>query len=312
MKKDNEPSLIQLSVCIITYNHSRFIDKAIQSVLNQNTTFDFEIIIADDCSSDNTRDIILSYKEQFPDKFKLIFQESNVGPKRNFYDLLTGSDKKYISYLEGDDFWIDDNKLQKQFDYLENNKDCSAVVGNAEKLSEEGELLNIEVSCVKSKFDQKDFFSGGGYFITSTIMFLREAIEDYSKLMQDINGGDRLLTILLTEKNNKIGCLNEKICAYRLHGGGVYSMKSEFVKYKKIYDDFLHYKNSSYYSLYKSEINKKLSSSLYVMGRYYFEQKMWKEYFHALFSVIKLTSKSSKVFNFKMFVTNFILPKVKS
>src|SRR5260221_9377408 len=102
-----------LSVCLITYNHSKFIRQAIEGVLMQSVNFSWELIIADDCSTDGTREILLEYKQKYPDFIKLILQKQNVGPAKNWLGLITSPKSKYIAYFEGDDFWIHPFKLQK-------------------------------------------------------------------------------------------------------------------------------------------------------------------------------------------------------
>lgn len=116
-----------LSVCIITYNQEKYISQAIDSVLIQKVDFDFKIFIADDFSTDNTRQIILLYKEKYPDKINLILQEKNVGPAKNWIDLLSSADGEYIAYFEGDDYWVDNFKLQKQIDFLYSHKSFGLV-----------------------------------------------------------------------------------------------------------------------------------------------------------------------------------------
>ena len=91
----------------------------------QVTTFKFKIIICDDCSSDNTQNIIKRYKKNFPDRISLILRKKNLGYQKSILYALKGCDTKYTAILEGDDFWTDSNKLQKQVDYLEQNPDCS-------------------------------------------------------------------------------------------------------------------------------------------------------------------------------------------
>lgn len=130
-----------LTVCLITYNHEKYIAQAIESILMQKTTFDWELVIADDCSKDATRDIILKYKEQNPNKIKLIFQEKNVGPAQNFIDLITSPRSKYIAYLEGDDYWTDEFKLQKQVDVIIKNKDCVIVYHNSKLIDSDNKTL---------------------------------------------------------------------------------------------------------------------------------------------------------------------------
>lgn len=105
----------------------------------QKTGFVFEIIIADDCSTDNTRELLKEYKAKYPDRIKLILQESNVGPARNWLDLIYYPKSKYIAYLEGDDYWIDPYKLQKQVEFLEENSHYSMSFHKVNLLSK-GEI----------------------------------------------------------------------------------------------------------------------------------------------------------------------------
>ena len=104
-----------LAVCLITYNHKTFIQEALEGVLMQKVDFPFKIIIADDYSTDGTRDILLQYKERYPDLITLILQQKNVGAAQNWIDLITAPKSKYIACFEGDDYWTDENKLQKHF-----------------------------------------------------------------------------------------------------------------------------------------------------------------------------------------------------
>lgn len=122
-----------LSICLITYNHEKFIRQAIDSVLMQKVNFDWELIIADDYSKDTTREIILEYKAKYPELIKLILQEKNVGPAKNWLDLISAPKAKYVAYFEGDDFWSDPLKLQKQVDILEKSPHLMGCFHNSEE-----------------------------------------------------------------------------------------------------------------------------------------------------------------------------------
>ena len=123
MRKVNKTETPLLSVCLITYNHAKFIRQAIDSVLLQEVNFTWELIIADDFSTDGTRDILLEYKEKYPVFITLILQKRNVGAAKNWEELLLFPKSKFIAYFEGDDYWTDPLKLKKQVSFLENNED---------------------------------------------------------------------------------------------------------------------------------------------------------------------------------------------
>lgn len=110
-----------VSICCITYNHEAFISGAIDGFLKQETNFDYEIIIGEDCSTDNTRKIIDKYANKYPGLIQVITSDSNVGPVLNEYRTLLAAKGKYIAFCEGDDYWTDSLKLQKQVDFLEAN-----------------------------------------------------------------------------------------------------------------------------------------------------------------------------------------------
>jgi glycosyltransferase involved in cell wall biosynthesis len=119
VKKENDINIPLLSVCLITYNHADYIQQAIEGVLMQKTNFEWEFIIADDFSKDGTREILLEYKKKYPGLITLLLQSQNVGGALNWKNLLESANGKYIAYFDGDDYWIDCNKLQKQVDFME-------------------------------------------------------------------------------------------------------------------------------------------------------------------------------------------------
>ena len=131
---------IKLSVCFITYNHEPYLRQSLDAVLAQKTDFDFEIVVGEDCSTDNTRAILLEYKEKYPEKFNLLFREKNLGrPTLNVYQTSMECKGDYIAYLEGDDYWTDENKLQKQVDFLENNPEYMGCTHTCKVVGKNGE-----------------------------------------------------------------------------------------------------------------------------------------------------------------------------
>src|SRR5882724_8384009 len=149
-------SISKVSVCLITYNHVKYISQAVDSVLLQQTNFDWELIIADDFSIDGTRDIIHDYSDKYSDRIRLLLQKENVGPAKNWLDLISSARGEFIAYFEGDDYWVDPNKLQKQIDFLENHKDFVAHSHNAWVLQNNNfvkKYNGYEVALVMTKED---------------------------------------------------------------------------------------------------------------------------------------------------------------
>lgn len=140
MKKENKQNIEPLvTVLFITYNHVRYVKQAIESILMQQTDFNYQIIVGDDASTDGTREILLKIAEENPDKIILSNPSHNLGAAGNFiqlFDACSGSGSKYIAYLEGDDYWTDSLKLQKQVDFLEKNKDFVLCFSKAKILRE--------------------------------------------------------------------------------------------------------------------------------------------------------------------------------
>lgn len=116
---------VLVSVIMITYNQEKFIEKAVRSVMTQRTDFNFELIIADDASSDSTQTICRKLAAEFPDTIKLVIRSENLGASGNYLDAWSRCSGKYIAICEGDDWWLTDDKLACQVEYLEAHPDCT-------------------------------------------------------------------------------------------------------------------------------------------------------------------------------------------
>lgn len=116
-----------VSVKMITYNHAAFIEKAIEGVLQQKSDFPFELVIGEDCSTDGTREIVFAYQSKYPDIIRVVTSDNNVGMKKNGIRTLAACSGKYIAFCEGDDYWHNSEKLQKQVDFFEGHPECGLV-----------------------------------------------------------------------------------------------------------------------------------------------------------------------------------------
>ncbi len=129
-----------LSVALITYNHGPYLRQCLESILSQKTDFEFEVVVGEDCSTDNTREILNGFKARFPDKLRLLYREKNLGrPTLNVYQTSMACKGDYIAYIEGDDYWTDEHKLQVQADFLKNNPEYTAVTHSAVLVDEQGD-----------------------------------------------------------------------------------------------------------------------------------------------------------------------------
>ena len=132
-----------VSICMITYNHEKYITQAIEGVMMQQTNFSYQLILAEDYSTDNTLQICKRYEKLYPEKIKLLPQPNkNLGLMPNFLRTLNACTGKYIAICEGDDFWTDPMKLQKQVDFLEINSQYCGVCHNVSYSHERIETIN--------------------------------------------------------------------------------------------------------------------------------------------------------------------------
>lgn len=121
---------MKISIVMLAYNHQRFIEQALESVLMQETGYEYELIVGEDCSRDCTREIVKKYEERFHGRMRPLYRDKNLGMIKNLLDCLEHCKGEYIAMLEGDDFWTDSSKLQKQVDFLDKHSEYIACVHN--------------------------------------------------------------------------------------------------------------------------------------------------------------------------------------
>lgn len=204
-----------LSILCITYNHDKFISEAIDSWLKQKINFKIEIIIGDDCSTDNT---VLEIKKYLKSNnhIKLIERSMNIGFMNNFIDTYKQCNGKYIAICEGDDYWSDKNKLQMQVDFLENNKNYVLTHTNVFTLNNENKLSQLKPDnyCSKNNIYNKNEIS------TLTAVFRNFKI-DFSEKWSEFLMADWPLWINLSEKG-QFKYFDKKTGVYRINEIGVW------------------------------------------------------------------------------------------
>ncbi len=229
-----------VSVRCITYNHENYIAQALDGFLMQKTNFPFEVIVHDDASPDKTADIVREYEKKYPAIIKAIYQTENQYSKRDgtIARIMNEACKgKYIALCEGDDYWIDENKLQMQVDFLEENPEYGMCFHGALEHFEDGTVIDCSVSKHKvfSRLKTKRY-SGREIILnwiipTASIVMRSVLILDglHQKVMCDqrIIAGDKVFWLLAITRS-KVWCISKTMSIYRRHRGGViYSFSFE-------------------------------------------------------------------------------------
>jgi glycosyltransferase involved in cell wall biosynthesis len=240
---------------MITYNHESFITEAIEGVLMQNCEFDIEFIIANDKSTDQTDRIIGTYlsKVVIPNNIHVKYtnHKENKGVSKNFIWSLEQAQGKYIAYCEGDDYWTDPLKLKKQVDFLESNSDYVVTSHNAKVIDTGGEILK-ERKLPKLNSDteySKQTLKKGVHLLTLTMVFRNlDFYFLFNESFSNILNADTFLISCLGFYGKGIYLDNIGDACYRVHDGGVWSKKSEFVKFKNLINTY-----SSLYRLHTQQ-----------------------------------------------------------
>jgi|688.fasta_scaffold149883_3 glycosyltransferase involved in cell wall biosynthesis len=234
-----------VSICCITYNHENFIREAIDGFLMQQTSFPVEIIIHDDASTDNTANIIHEYQAKHPNLIKPIIQTENQYSSRGFgfiSDMFDKAQGKYIALCEGDDYWTDPLKLQKQVDFLETNPDFAICFHNVaiinEDYPERNRLNNDDLTPEISTLD--NLLEGNNYIATCSAVIKTNLIQNLPDWFTSLPFGDYGL-YLIAARHGKIKYINEIMSVYRIHQGGIHghlgnSDKGMSIAYQQHYD----------------------------------------------------------------------------
>ena len=227
-KWQNNKEQIVVSIFCPTFNHENTISVAIESFISQETNFPFEIIIVDDKSNDKTVSLIKQYQEKYPNIIKTIFQKENKYSKnenlfRNYF--LMNAKGKYLAICDGDDYWCDSFKLQKQVDFLEANLEFSGCTHNT-KVLRENMNANKEEFIVnnnqKDIFTINDYVRGEIYFHTSSVLYRLGNNKEKILELLSFYRGDWFLSMVFASFG-PIKYLDEVMSVYRIHDKGVWS-----------------------------------------------------------------------------------------
>ena len=216
MNSDNKE--IQVSVCLVTYNQEEYIADCLDSLVNQETDFKFEIIVGEDCSTDNTREIVQQYVEKYPNLIVPLFYEKNVGAVENIKQVYKKARGKYIAHMDGDDLALS-GKLQKQFNVLEVNVDCNVCSHDVYQIGIRGEPKKVNWNYPEGKYDLFDLYHKLPFFIHSSKMFVNK----YDSLFWDnLLNASYILDIdihVANAEDGNIYHINDYLGVYRVGSG---------------------------------------------------------------------------------------------
>lgn len=211
-----------VSVRCLVYNHEPYLRQCLDGFVMQKTNFAFEAIVHDDASTDNSAAIIREYAEKYPEIIKPIYESENQyrkGTIGKIMDNAISSYSKYIAMCEGDDYWTDPYKLQKQVDYLEVLPKCSMVCNRTKRFSEKNHIFISDSSCMEKDgyLKVEDVIRKGGLYIsTCSIVYRKKLQENYPDYCKKCHVGDYPLQIMAAMKGF-IYYINDPMSVYRVH-----------------------------------------------------------------------------------------------
>ena len=212
---------VAVSVICNTYNHGKYIAQTLDGFVMQKTSFPFEVLVHDDASTDDTADIIRKYEKKYPDIIKPIYQTVNqysqkvkITPTYQF-PRVKG---RYIAYCEGDDFWTDPEKLQKQFDAMESHPEVDMCVHTTSKLYPDGKKVVVTACDTETIIPTEDIILGGGLSINTCSLMYRKSMLDVNWRFYDFMGYDYTLKIRGSLRGGLL-CLPDNMGTYRFMSG---------------------------------------------------------------------------------------------
>jgi len=211
---------ITVSIFLLTYNQEQFIAQTINSILMQKTNFNFQIVIGEDCSTDGTRSICETFAEKYSNKIKLLpALEKNIGLIANYMRTIKACEGKYIAICDGDDYWIDENKLQKQVSFLEDNPNYSIVYSKLKKLFPDGTFKESIQRKLKQAGDFDDLVFENVIPSVTVLFRNRQNISAVPTWITNFPYGDWPTYLWILKDGGKIYFMDEITAVYRMHIG---------------------------------------------------------------------------------------------
>ncbi len=229
---------LTLSIAVLTYKHEAYIRQALDGVFMQKVNFNYEIVIADDCSPDGTREIIQEYIDRYPQKnIRTIFHSQNVGMWQNVMVLLNSLEGKYFAFIEGDDYWTDENKLQQQVDFLEAHPDYVCCFHAAKVIKETASknaltFTRYPQNPVAETTGLLDILRDGNYIPTASMVQRNVFKGNFPTYIGNKHGYPDTMIHLLHASQGKYRYLDKEMSVYRINVGGITETKSKIREYE--------------------------------------------------------------------------------
>lgn len=284
---------IKVSVICITYNHVKYIEQALRSLVSQKTDFEYEIIVHDDASTDGTIDIIKKYQSEYPNLIIPIIEEENQyskGVKITQDIILPLVRGKYIAFCEGDDYWTDSHKLQKQYNYIERHPECTLCVHEAIQYNVTENRTSLVTNCeVECNFSTEEIIRrGGGIFATNSAFVIKRVYETQPSCFECEGIGDYQLFIYGSIAG---AChyLPDVMSAYNYGAPGSWTCRvarnrENRIRHFRNLKNMLNNVNEYYNKQYENALTWKIRETEYLIyrlqGRYFhMRKKEYREFF---------------------------------
>lgn len=223
---------MKLSVAVFTYNHEQYIGQALESILAQNVNCEYEIVIGEDCSTDGTRDVITAFHRRYPERIRLLLRDQNVGAMRNFAGTIEACRGEYLALLDGDDYWIATDKLQRQINFLDAHPECAICCGRVRALYDAA-MQNLDGPDVVPQLPAGPYtiedILKANFLLPCTALLKRKYICQFPKWFFEMKVGDWPLCIMVA-RYGTIELMDEIVAAYRIHSGGVWSSMPQVIR----------------------------------------------------------------------------------
>lgn len=214
-----------VSVMMIAYNSSRYIEDAIQGVMGQKTNFSVQLVIGDDCSTDNTREICEKWAARYPNRILLLKNEKNLGISRNYQNVWKHCHGKYIAPLDADDYWTDPDKLQTQVDFLETHPDYSMCFHRVLSFYQKSGEKRNSIPLAKDTYMLEDL-AKMNFIIHLSVVERKSNCPELPDWTMDTNCGDYAFSLIQATKG-KIRYFDKVMGVYRKHGDNAWANMEE-------------------------------------------------------------------------------------